>query len=347
MPEEKRMTTRLKELFERPEIFVLAGGMNAMGAKMAEVAGYEAFYMSGGNTSAQIMGLTEGGTSMRDMVDNARRIVNTINIPVFCDMDTGYGDAIQVYDTVKEYIRAGIAGAHLEDQTYPPKSGPRRRCVSIEEMVGKLRAAMDAKLEFDPDFVIVARCDFGGVPGATFEGVMERCLAYKSQANCRRHLPRCPVVGGKRGGHPSNSRAGTAAVHPRQPDPPHFGRTAGSRGRRCLVSGPDHHGRPPGVLGLPARLPGPGHRSHRRVPVKRRPKPVGRGQQRRHTRGPAHSGNGGQVPALEAPDWRYRRRQGLPEKRVPRLFSIEDYVGWPASPPALRPAQSVAGPATA
>ena len=129
MPEKQRMTTRLKELFERPEIFVLAGGMNAMGARMAEVAGYEAFYMSGGNTSAQVMGLTEGGTSMRDMVDNARRIVNTVDIPVFCDMDTGYGDAIQVYETIKEYVRAGIAGAHLEDQTYPPKTGPRRRCV--------------------------------------------------------------------------------------------------------------------------------------------------------------------------------------------------------------------------
>ena len=183
MPEKQRMTARLKELFERPEIFILAGGMNAMGAKMAEVAGYEAFYMSGGNTSAQVMGLTEGGTSMRDMVDNARRIVNTVDIPVFCDMDTGYGDAIQCYETVKEYIRAGIAGAHLEDQIYPPKTGPRRRCVSIEEMVGKLRAAMDAKMEFDPDFVIVARCDFAGVPGSTFEGVMERCLAYKEQAN--------------------------------------------------------------------------------------------------------------------------------------------------------------------
>ena len=182
MPENRRMTTRLKELFERPELFVLAGAMNAMGAKMAEVAGFEAFYMSGGNTSAQLMGWTEGGTSMRDMVDNARRIVNTVDIPVFCDMDTGYGDAITVYDTVKEYIRAGIAGAHLEDQTYPPKSGPRRRCVSIEEMVGKLRAAMDAKIELDPDFVIVARCDFAGVPGSTFEGVMERCLAYKSQS---------------------------------------------------------------------------------------------------------------------------------------------------------------------
>ena len=142
MPDKQRMTTKLKELFDRPEIFVLAGGMNAMGARMAEVLGFEAFYMSGGNTSAQLMGWTEGGTSMRDMVDNARRIVNTVEIPVFCDMDTGYGDAITVYETVKEYIRAGIAGTHLEDQTYPPKTGPRRRCVSIEEMVGKLRAAM-------------------------------------------------------------------------------------------------------------------------------------------------------------------------------------------------------------
>ena len=183
MPENKRMTTRLKELFERPEVFVLPGGMNPMGAKMAELLGFEAFYMSGGNTSAQVLGLTEGGTSIRDMVDNARRITMTVDIPAFVDMDTGYGDAVTVYQTVKEYIRGGIAGTHLEDQTYPPKSGPRRRCVSIEEMVGKLLAAMDAKMELDPDFVIVARCDYAGVPGAKFEEVMERCLAYKRETN--------------------------------------------------------------------------------------------------------------------------------------------------------------------
>ena len=263
MPEKQRMTTRLKELFERPEIFVLAGGMNAMGAKMAEVAGYEAFYMSGGNTSAQVMGLTEGGTSMRDMVDNARRIVNTVDIPVFCDMDTGYGDAIQCYETVKEYIRAGIAGAHLEDQTYPPKTGPRRRCVSIEEMVGKLRAAMDAKMEFDPDFVIVARCDFAGVPGSTFEGVMERCLAYKEQAN-----PDvvCPAVQSWEENVEAIRRIPGPVlplVHPRQRHPSVPRRAPGSRGSRGLVPGPHHHGRAPGVLGPPARLQGPGHRRHR------------------------------------------------------------------------------------
>jgi hypothetical protein len=63
---------------------------------------------------------------MRDMVDNARKIVLTVQIPVFADADTGYGDAINTYYTVREYIQAGIAGAHIEDQTFPPKAGPRR-----------------------------------------------------------------------------------------------------------------------------------------------------------------------------------------------------------------------------
>jgi 2-methylisocitrate lyase-like PEP mutase family enzyme len=182
MAERKRMTTRFKDLFEQEQFFLMAGGMNPIGARMAEVLGYEVFYMSGGNTSAHQLGLPDSGSSMRDMVDNARKIVLTVNIPVFSDADTGYGDAINTYRTVREYIQAGIAGCHIEDQTFPPKSGPRRRCISIAEMVGKLKAAMDAKMEFDPDFVIMARCDFGGVPGATFEEIIERCLAYKEEA---------------------------------------------------------------------------------------------------------------------------------------------------------------------
>jgi 2-methylisocitrate lyase-like PEP mutase family enzyme len=182
MAERKRMTTRLKELFEQKQFFVMAGGMNPIGARMAEVLGYEVFYMSGGNTSAHQLGWPDSGSSMRDMVDNARKIVLTVNIPVFSDADTGYGDAVNTYRTVQEYIQAGIAGCHIEDQTFPPKSGARRRCISIQEMVGKLKAAMDAKMEFDPDFVVMARCDFGGAPGATFAEIIERCLAYKEEA---------------------------------------------------------------------------------------------------------------------------------------------------------------------
>ena len=94
-----------------------------------------------GFTSAHVLGWPDSGTSMRDMLDNARRIVMTVDIPVFCDMDTGYGDAISVYRTVQEYIRAGIAGAHLEDQTFPPKSGPRRpaRPRGLQEAAQRVR----------------------------------------------------------------------------------------------------------------------------------------------------------------------------------------------------------------
>ena len=81
MPERQRTTTRLKTLFERPELFVLAGGINPIGAKTAEALGYDAFYMSGGNTSAHQLGWPDSGTSMRDMVDNARKIVLTVQDP--------------------------------------------------------------------------------------------------------------------------------------------------------------------------------------------------------------------------------------------------------------------------
>ena len=183
MPEKKRMTSRLKDLFERPEIFILPGGMNPISAKVAEVVGFDAFYMSGGYTMFHTVGWPDPGSgSLKEMVDNARRIALAVDIPVFADMETGFGDAVVTYKTVQEYIRAGIAGGHIEDQTFPAKLGPRQRCISTEEMVGKLRAAMDAKMDLDPDFVIVARCDYAAVPGATFEDVIQRCLAYKEQA---------------------------------------------------------------------------------------------------------------------------------------------------------------------
>ena len=177
------MTTRLKKLFQRRELFVIVGGKTPMEAKMAELLGFDAFYMSGADTSAHLHGRTDYGTCIRALVDNARRIAMTADIPVFADMETGFGDALSVHRSVKEYIHAGVAGAHLEDQEFPPRSGPRRRCIPVQEMVGKLKAAMDAKMELDPDFVIVARCDYLGVPGATFEESIQRCLAYKREAN--------------------------------------------------------------------------------------------------------------------------------------------------------------------
>jgi hypothetical protein len=85
MAERKRMTTRVKELFEQKQFFVMAGGMNPIGAKMAEVRGYEVCSRSGGNTSAHQLGWPDSGSSMRERVDNARKIVLTVPIPVFAD----------------------------------------------------------------------------------------------------------------------------------------------------------------------------------------------------------------------------------------------------------------------
>src|SRR5262245_65519816 len=117
MAERQRKTTRLKELFARPEIFVLAGGTNPLQAKLAEMVGFEAFYMSGGNTSAHLIGWPDVGvTTMREMVDNARRIVLAVDIPVFSDADTGYGNAVHVYRTVLVLITCEIAGIHYVEQ---------------------------------------------------------------------------------------------------------------------------------------------------------------------------------------------------------------------------------------
>ena len=186
MVQKQRKTTRLKELFQGPNIFVLAGGTNPIQAEMAQMVGFDAFYMSGGYTSSHIFGWPDVGvTTMREMVDNARRIAMTVDIPVFSDSDTGYGNAVQVYRTVQEFVQAGVAGIHIEDQESPKKSGSMagRRCISVEEMVGKLRAAMDAKMDIDPDFIVCARCDFRGAEGGSFEGAIERMLAYKRETN--------------------------------------------------------------------------------------------------------------------------------------------------------------------
>ena len=185
MVDRKRKTTRLKELLERPELVVLPGGASPLHAQIAEKIGHEVFYMSGSVTASYLLGYPDVGvTTMREMVDNARRIAMAVDIPVLADADNGYGNAVQVYRTVREYIAAGVAGIHIEDQESPKKSGTMagRRCISVEEMVGKLRAAMDAKMDMDPDFVIIARCDFRGAEGGTFEGAMERLLTYKREA---------------------------------------------------------------------------------------------------------------------------------------------------------------------
>ncbi|MBV8085145.1 MAG: isocitrate lyase/PEP mutase family protein [Chloroflexi bacterium] len=185
MPTTIKMTTKFQELIARKEPLIMPGGFSPWFAKMAEVLGFEAFFMAGSQTAQFLMGLPDIGVAgLRDFVDHARHMAARTNIPIFVDADTGFGNAVNVHYAVQEYIRAGVAGMHIEDQEFPKKSGPSagKRCISVEEAVGKYKAAVAAKNELDSDFVICARCDAAEAEGETFESAIQRSIAYAEQA---------------------------------------------------------------------------------------------------------------------------------------------------------------------
>jgi len=152
---------------------------------MSEVLGYEAFFMSGSQVAAYLYGYPDVGLlGLGEMVEAARRLAAGCNIPIFADADTGYGNAVNAYHTVKEFIRAGVAGVHIEDQEAPKKSGTLagRRLISREEAIGKYKAAVAAKNELNPEFVICARCDSIGSEGGNFEEAIQRSIAYVKES---------------------------------------------------------------------------------------------------------------------------------------------------------------------
>lgn len=139
---------------------VLPGCYDALGARLIEQAGFAAAYMTGFGTTAGLLGRPDVGLlGLTEMVDNARRITNAIDLPLLADADTGYGNQINVIRTVQEYERAGVAGIHLEDQVMPKKCGhmENKQVVDSDEFFGKIRAAAQARQ--DPDFVLIARTD--------------------------------------------------------------------------------------------------------------------------------------------------------------------------------------------
>jgi 2-methylisocitrate lyase-like PEP mutase family enzyme len=182
---EKKASTKLGESLRRPELLVMSGGFSPLHARMSEVLGYEAFFMSGSQVAAFVYGYPDVGLlGLQEMVESVRRITNVTDIPVFADADTGYGNAVNVYYTVQAYIRAGAAGLHIEDQEAPKKSGTLagRRLISVEEAIGKYRAAVAAKKELHADFVVCARCDSIGAEGGGFEDAVQRGIAYVKEA---------------------------------------------------------------------------------------------------------------------------------------------------------------------
>jgi carboxyvinyl-carboxyphosphonate phosphorylmutase len=158
---------------------VAPGAHNAFTARIIEqTGGFQAVYMTGSGAAMSLIGEPDVGLlTMTEMVTQARNIANAVDLPVIADADTGYGNAINVVRTVREYERAGVAGIHIEDQITPKKCGhfEGKQIVSQNEMVGKIKAAVDARE--DPDFVLIARTDARAVLG--FEETIKRARVYE------------------------------------------------------------------------------------------------------------------------------------------------------------------------
>ena len=170
-------TTRFRHLLDRPEILPAMGAYDALSATIVEQVGGEVVYMSGSSVSTSVHGGPDVGlTTLTEMVDRARSMVAAVDVPVFCDADTGYGNPLNVARTVEAFEHAGVAGIHLEDQTFPKKCGhfESKDVVPTAEMVQKVRAATDART--DDDFVVIARTDARAVSG--FEDALDRAFAY-------------------------------------------------------------------------------------------------------------------------------------------------------------------------
>ncbi len=161
---------KLRALLSRRQPLVAAGAYDGLSARMAAQAGFECLYASGSSISASLLGQPDVGlATFTEMVDQIRRMVAIADlmggVPLIADADTGYGNAVNVMRTVREYQRAGIAGMHLEDQVMPKKCGhfEGKELIPAAEMTGKIRAALAAR--DDPDFLIIARTDARTVSG--------------------------------------------------------------------------------------------------------------------------------------------------------------------------------------
>src|ERR1051325_774489 len=126
-------SARFRALLKSPELLVMPGGFSPLHARMAEALGYEAFFMAGSQIAAYLYGYPDVGLiGVGEMVEAARRLAAGTNIAIFADADTGYGNAVSAYHAVQEYIRAGAAALHIEDQEAPKKSRSEERRVGKE-----------------------------------------------------------------------------------------------------------------------------------------------------------------------------------------------------------------------
>jgi len=155
----------------------IVGTPNALVALMAKRAGYRAIYLSGAGVANLSFGLPDlAVTTLDNVLEDARRITGAVDLPLLVDVDTGFGAELMIGRTVREMIRAGVAAIHMEDQVSDKRCGhrPGKALVSRQEMVDRIRAAVDARN--DPGFVVMARTDAVAVEG--MEQALERAAAY-------------------------------------------------------------------------------------------------------------------------------------------------------------------------
>ena len=155
-----KRTTRFKELLKAPELLVLPGVHDALGAKLAQRAGFQALVSGGYSASATLLGEPDTSQlSYTEMADYYARLCDATPLPLLADADTGFGGVVNVARTVRGYERAGVAALLLEDQVFPKRCGhfAGKRVIGRSEWLGKLKAALDART--DPDLVIIGRTD--------------------------------------------------------------------------------------------------------------------------------------------------------------------------------------------
>ena len=160
-------------------MLVAPGIYDAYGALFVEQAGFEAAYMTGNGVSASLLGRPDVGlVDLTLFAAHAHRAAACVDIPLICDADTGYGNAVNVQHTVREFEAAGVAAIHLEDQVLPKRCGHlpgSRPVVELSEHVGKIEAAIAARR--DPDFIIIARTD--AAAGHGLDEAIRRGKAYR------------------------------------------------------------------------------------------------------------------------------------------------------------------------
>lgn len=172
-----KKTEILRNLLEKPEIIIAPGAQSALFARLIEMQGYDVVYATGAGISNMQLGWADVGLiSMYEVLETVRRMVDATNLPIIADIDTGFGNVINVHRTVQQFERAGVAGIQIEDQILPKKCGhfSGKQVISREDMVYKIKMAKDTIV--DDNFTIIARTDAYAVNG--YEDAIERAHAY-------------------------------------------------------------------------------------------------------------------------------------------------------------------------